>query len=437
MKANELKELLAKEARGVCLELLGRSGKIEGGEFVVGDIHGSPGKSLKVRLTGSKAGVWCDFAAGMGGDLIDLAMATRSYTLSQACRWAENYLHIPSDYQDKRPVAIKPKATYTRAAVPKVTLFPDAVKQYLVDERKITEETLRTFGIYGEGENMCFPSYVDDVCYMIKYISIHRDEKGHKKISTSANSEPCLFGWQALTGKEREIIICEGEIDCMSWHQYGHAALSVPRGAGEGNQVSWIEAEYDNLARFDTIYLSFDDDEVGHKCTNEVLNRLGKERCKIIELPFKDCNELLKKGYWKEHIDQIVAKATYRDPVELKQLSNYRDKAYLVAHPELVEDKGIKLEIGNDVGMHFKASEVTLWSGINGHGKSMVLNQLMLDTIRQGKDICIASLEVKPEVMLAKMVRQASGCRCPSDEEFHRIVDWLGNKICVFDFVGE
>jgi twinkle protein len=246
-----------------------------------------------------------------------------------------------------------------------------------------------------------------------------------------------LFGWQALTGKEREIIICEGEIDCMSWYQYGYAALSIPRGAGKGNQDGWIESEYDNLSRFDTIYLSFDDDEEGQRCTAEVLSRLGQERCKVIKLNYKDCNEMLRHDFPKEYMDQCVANAAYRDPEELRQLSDFRDEGYLILHPELAEDTGAKLLIGKDVGMRFKGSEVTLWSGINGHGKSHLLNQLMLDTIQQGKDVCIASLEVKPGVMLAYMVRQVSGCRCPSDEEFHRLVDWIGSKVYVFDFVGK
>ncbi|MCC3862693.1 hypothetical protein LJF33_15980, partial [Emcibacteraceae bacterium Y4] len=42
------------------------------GRFVVGDTSGSKGQSLSVDLTGSKAGMWHDFATGEGGDVFDL-----------------------------------------------------------------------------------------------------------------------------------------------------------------------------------------------------------------------------------------------------------------------------------------------------------------------------------------------------------------------------
>lgn len=41
----------------------------------IGDIHGTPGRSLKIQLTGPKAGQWFDHATGEGGDLLDLYAA--------------------------------------------------------------------------------------------------------------------------------------------------------------------------------------------------------------------------------------------------------------------------------------------------------------------------------------------------------------------------
>lgn len=46
-------------------------GRIRGGKFYVGDIDGSPGKSLVVELEGARRGLWFDFATNMGGDAID------------------------------------------------------------------------------------------------------------------------------------------------------------------------------------------------------------------------------------------------------------------------------------------------------------------------------------------------------------------------------
>jgi hypothetical protein len=41
-------------------------------QFLIGDIHGYEGDSLKVELEGAKAGQWYDFATGEGGDIFDL-----------------------------------------------------------------------------------------------------------------------------------------------------------------------------------------------------------------------------------------------------------------------------------------------------------------------------------------------------------------------------
>ncbi|QBI77608.1 putative replication helicase, partial [Pseudomonas phage vB_Pae_CF67a] len=56
---------------------------------------------------------------------------------------------------------------------------------------------------------------------------------GKKKITTSSDTEPCLFGWQAIPDGIREVTITEGEIDAMTAWQYGRPALSVPFGGGK------------------------------------------------------------------------------------------------------------------------------------------------------------------------------------------------------------
>ncbi len=48
------------------------NGKIKGHQYVVGDIYGNVGDSLKIDLQGDKAGLWNDFASNHGGDIFDL-----------------------------------------------------------------------------------------------------------------------------------------------------------------------------------------------------------------------------------------------------------------------------------------------------------------------------------------------------------------------------
>ncbi|MDR3177126.1 MAG: DNA primase, partial [Desulfovibrio sp.] len=58
--------------------------RVEGREFVAGDIQGSPGKSFKVNLD---TGKWADFATGeCGGDIISLVSAQGGIKQGEAAR---------------------------------------------------------------------------------------------------------------------------------------------------------------------------------------------------------------------------------------------------------------------------------------------------------------------------------------------------------------
>jgi twinkle protein len=65
----------------------------------------------------------------------------------------------------------------------------------------------------------------------------------------------------------------------------------------------------------------------------------------------------------------------------------------------------------------FRKGEVTLWSGQNGHGKSMLTSQVALSLIGQDQSVCIASFEMKPVTTLMRMSRQFIGMN-PYAEEF-------------------
>lgn len=53
----------------------------------------------------------------------------------------------------------------------------------------------------------------------------------------------------------------------------------------------------------------------------------------------------------------------------------------------------------------FRLGEVTLWSGQNGHGKSLMTSQVSLSLVGQGERVCVASFEMKPVTTLQRMAR--------------------------------
>lgn len=78
--------------------------------------------------------------------------------------------------------------------------------------------------------------------------------------------------------------------------------------------------------------------------------------------------------------------------------------------------------------IRFRPGEVTLWAGMNGHGKSLVLGQVILGFIGEKQRACIASLEMKPMITLARICRQANGMPIPDVQfirRFHARTDGL------------
>jgi hypothetical protein len=72
------------------------AGRFERGEFRVGDVDGSPGRSLVVTIAGERAGLWYDHAGAAGGDLIDLvAAAAFDGEIAPALRWCRQWLRLP------------------------------------------------------------------------------------------------------------------------------------------------------------------------------------------------------------------------------------------------------------------------------------------------------------------------------------------------------
>jgi hypothetical protein len=85
------------------LETLFPGGQYERRQFRVGGLGGEPGRSLSVELAGSRAGLWYDHAAAVGGDLVSLiALADFDGDIGSALRWARTWLKLPAPVPPRR-----------------------------------------------------------------------------------------------------------------------------------------------------------------------------------------------------------------------------------------------------------------------------------------------------------------------------------------------
>jgi len=96
----------------------------------------------------------------------------------------------------------------------------------------------------------------------------------------------------------------------------------------------------------------------------------------------------------------------------------------------------------------FRKGEVSLWSGQNGHGKSLMTSQVALSLVGQGERVCVASFEMKPITTIQRMARMYSGAN-PFSPEFQcgdglsaidslydDFADFTRGKMWIYDQMG-
>ena len=93
-------------------------GKKAGHEWEIGDRHGTPGKSLKVHLSGNKAGMWADFSTGdKGGDPVSLVAFIDGVSQGDAARRLAEFMGLSVDPEPRRKQTA-PQAKPAQAPAP-------------------------------------------------------------------------------------------------------------------------------------------------------------------------------------------------------------------------------------------------------------------------------------------------------------------------------
>lgn len=81
--------------------------------------------------------------------------------------------------------------------------------------------------------------------------------------------------------------------------------------------------------------------------------------------------------------------------------------------------------------VRLRPGEVSLWAGINGHGKSQLLGQVCAWALH--KKWLIASMEMKPASTMERMVRQVAGSKNPNEDYVRRFMKWTDERLWIYD----
>lgn len=82
--------------------------------------------------------------------------------------------------------------------------------------------------------------------------------------------------------------------------------------------------------------------------------------------------------------------------------------------------------------IRFKPGQISIWAGVNGHGKSLLLGQAALWWLKARQTVLVASLEMKPAETMYRMARQMRGGMFPVDY-FEHFTNTLTDLLWIYD----
>lgn len=180
------------------------------------------------------------------------------------------------------------------------TTLSDATERWLVETRCIPQSVIAELRIAEQEEFM--PQFgAKERCVCFNYFeggqlvnTKFRSGKKHFKMVQGAELIP--YNIDSLIG-QTSCIIHEGELDAASSIAAGFkGVISVPTGAN--SNLSWLdrfmETHFEDL---EEIIIAVDTDSAGIRLRDELVNRLGAERCRVVAYgpDCKDANEHLVK----------------------------------------------------------------------------------------------------------------------------------------------
>ncbi|MAH51480.1 hypothetical protein CMI37_37035 [Candidatus Pacearchaeota archaeon] len=368
----------------------------------------------------------------------------------------------PSNGQAVQRVEYTPPSYEEPVIQPKVADF--------FKDRCISEETIDRFKINSgmhympqlekEVFTIQFPYIQDGVVVNIKYRGpqvegkkTFSQVKGAPRLPYNIDSLK-LLGDKTINEEEKEVtadhfIIVEGEMDVLALYECGEEfVISVPDGAPPpnatdfGTKLDWLKEIEEYIDKINTIVIATDSDAPGYTLREELVRRIGLEKCYTVNYPngCKDLNEVL----IKHGRDAVVQSISQAKPYPISGI-------YTISHYEQKIDKlfkdgitpGMETQWRNIRDIYKVAlGENTTVTGYQGSGKSELVEDMAISFARtKNMRVGIFSPEHPTEIHISRLAEKYTGkawktagvvgdaSQLISQEEWNEAKRWLNEHV--------
>jgi len=283
-------------------------------------------------------------------------------------------------------------------SVVQTNLNLDEISELPVDTfRNISKQVLYNAGVkveYDQDRNIISHYYP---------ITINKKIKAYKKRIVATKDfrvvgkaeVPELFN-QSNCGRYKNLVITEGEIDCLSLIEMLTKAkakfdvVSIVNGAQSARRN--IASNLDFINKYDKVFLAFDNDEPGVASANDAAHVIKPGKCHIVNSVYKDANDALCKEQSDTYLSNVWGAKVYKPDnfvtgEKIWDAFKERSTVKSVPYPNCL--KGL-----NDKLFGMRLGEITLFTSGTGSGKSTVVKETILNLLEQSETkIGLISLE--------------------------------------------
>jgi len=254
--------------------------------------------------------------------------------------------------------------------------------------RNLREDTLKKFNVRYDHDTKTirFP-YYSQAGQLVGFKSRDTDKDFRW---TGKNEDHALFG-QQLWGRGKEIVITEGELDCLSVYQLRPTwpVVSLPNGAAGAKKALQHQLKW--LMGFESIILFFDNDEAGQQAAQDCASLFPHDRLFIARLDsYKDANEaLIAKDY--EAITSAIL--WNKKPYSPKTVIDGRDLFSLATRPLHGRDANWPFTALDSITSGLRKGELVTITAGSGVGKSTFCGEIAQALVDQGEKVGYIALE--------------------------------------------